>query len=52
MEKMATIAEQEKLKNIDMEKQLVALGLSKAFTPVPVPGPNDELQQALREKDG
>ncbi|KAJ3598445.1 hypothetical protein NHX12_001955 [Muraenolepis orangiensis] len=50
VEKMAAIAEQEKLKNIDMEKQLVALGLSKAFTPVP--GPNNDLQHALQEKDG
>ncbi|CAL8318255.1 unnamed protein product [Lota lota] len=50
VEKMAAIAEKEKLKNIDMEKQLVALGLSEAFAPVPEP--NNDLQQALQEKDG
>ena len=50
VEKMAAIAEKEKLRNIDLEKQLVALGLSAAFTPVHEP--NNDLQQALREKDG
>uniref|UniRef100_UPI003AAC0E90 CDK5 regulatory subunit-associated protein 2 n=1 Tax=Centroberyx gerrardi TaxID=166262 RepID=UPI003AAC0E90 len=51
VEKMAAIAEQEKLKNIDMEKQLRAVGLSSTFTPVPVPSPVHDLQQVLQEKD-
>ena len=49
VEKMAAIAEKEKLRNLDLEKQLVVLGLSEAFTPVPEP--NNDLQQALQEKD-
>uniref|UniRef100_A0A8C5D3B0 CDK5 regulatory subunit associated protein 2 n=1 Tax=Gadus morhua TaxID=8049 RepID=A0A8C5D3B0_GADMO len=48
VEKMAAIAEKEKLRNIDLEKQLVALGLSEAFTPVHEP--NNDLQQALSGK--
>ncbi len=48
---MAAIAEQEKLKNIDMEKQLQALGPSGPFTSVPAPASVQELQQALQEKD-
>uniref|UniRef100_A0A8D3AAP5 CDK5 regulatory subunit-associated protein 2 n=1 Tax=Scophthalmus maximus TaxID=52904 RepID=A0A8D3AAP5_SCOMX len=51
VEKMAAIAEQEKRKNIDMEKQLHALGPPSTFTPVPVPSPVHDLQQALQEKD-
>ncbi|XP_029300550.1 LOW QUALITY PROTEIN: CDK5 regulatory subunit-associated protein 2 [Cottoperca gobio] len=47
--KMAAIAEQEKLKNINMEKQLHALGPPSTFTPVPLPV--QDLQQALQEKD-
>jgi len=47
---MAAIAEQEKLKSLDMEKQLVALGLSQALAPVP--GPDPDLEQVLQEKDG
>lgn len=48
---MAAIAEKEKLKNIDMEKQLEALGSGpKAFTLVPEP--NNDLEKALHEKDG
>ncbi|KAM4635269.1 CDK5 regulatory subunit-associated protein 2 isoform 3-T3 [Polymixia lowei] len=51
VEKMAAIAEQEKLKNIDMEKKILALGPSSTFTPVPAPSPANDLQQALQEKD-
>ncbi|KAM3874007.1 CDK5 regulatory subunit-associated protein 2 [Diretmus argenteus] len=51
VEKMATIAEQEKLKNIDMEKQLLAVGLPSTVTSVPVPSQAHDLQQALQEKD-
>ncbi|XP_069025335.1 CDK5 regulatory subunit-associated protein 2 isoform X2 [Embiotoca jacksoni] len=51
VEKMAAIAEQEKLRNINMEKQLQALDPSSTFTPVPVPSPVQDLQQALQEKD-
>lgn len=47
---MAAIAEQEKLKNIDMEKQLQALGLSSTLHPIL--SPVHDLQQALQEKDG
>ncbi|TMS08067.1 CDK5 regulatory subunit-associated protein 2 [Larimichthys crocea] len=39
VEKMAAIAEQEKLKNINMEKQLQDLGPSSTFPPVPQPSP-------------
>ncbi|XP_035523390.1 CDK5 regulatory subunit-associated protein 2 [Morone saxatilis] len=49
VEKMAAIAEQEKLKNINMEKQLQAHGPLSTFTPVP--SPVQDLQQALQEKD-
>ncbi|XP_027138012.1 CDK5 regulatory subunit-associated protein 2 isoform X6 [Larimichthys crocea] len=49
VEKMAAIAEQEKLKNINMEKQLQDLGPSSTFPPVP--SPVQDLQQALQEKD-
>nr|XP_046230565.1 myomegalin-like isoform X2 [Scatophagus argus] len=49
VEKMAAIAEQEKLKNIKMEKQLQALDPQSTFTPVP--SPVQDLQQALQEKD-
>uniref|UniRef100_A0A8C9Z5V6 CDK5 regulatory subunit associated protein 2 n=1 Tax=Sander lucioperca TaxID=283035 RepID=A0A8C9Z5V6_SANLU len=49
VDKMAAIAEQEKLKNINMEKQLQALGPLSTFTPVPSPA--QDLQQALQEKD-
>ncbi|XP_049459390.1 CDK5 regulatory subunit-associated protein 2 isoform X2 [Epinephelus fuscoguttatus] len=51
VDKMAAIAEQEKLKNITMEKQFQALGPLSAFTPGPVPSPVQDLQQALQEKD-
>lgn len=51
VEKMAAIAEQEKRKNINMEKQLQALGPPSTFTPVPTPSPVHDLQQALQEKD-
>uniref|UniRef100_A0A8C2ZWG4 CDK5 regulatory subunit associated protein 2 n=1 Tax=Cyclopterus lumpus TaxID=8103 RepID=A0A8C2ZWG4_CYCLU len=51
VDKMAAIAEQEKLKNINMEKQLHALGPPSTFNPVPVPSPVQDLQQALQEKD-
>ncbi|XP_008298824.1 CDK5 regulatory subunit-associated protein 2 isoform X2 [Stegastes partitus] len=51
VEKMAAIAEQEKLRNINMEKQLQALGSPSTLTPVPVPSPGQDLQQALQEKD-
>lgn len=46
---MAAIAEQEKLKNIGMEKQLQALG--PLVTDSSDPSPVQELQQALQEKD-
>ncbi|XP_045922073.1 CDK5 regulatory subunit-associated protein 2 isoform X2 [Micropterus dolomieu] len=49
VENMAAIAEQEKLKNINMEKQLQALGPPSTFTPVP--SPVQDLQLALQEKD-
>uniref|UniRef100_A0A8C4I9X0 CDK5 regulatory subunit associated protein 2 n=1 Tax=Dicentrarchus labrax TaxID=13489 RepID=A0A8C4I9X0_DICLA len=49
VEKMAAIAEQEKLKNINMEKQLQTHGPPSTFTPVP--SPVQDLQQALQEKD-
>ncbi|XP_068608728.1 CDK5 regulatory subunit-associated protein 2 [Brachionichthys hirsutus] len=49
VERMASIAEQEKLKNIDMEKQLQALCPPSTFTPSPVP--DRDLQQALQDKD-
>uniref|UniRef100_A0A3Q3Q9E1 Uncharacterized protein n=1 Tax=Monopterus albus TaxID=43700 RepID=A0A3Q3Q9E1_MONAL len=51
VEKMAAIAEQEKRKNINMEKQLQALGPSSTFNSVPVASPVHDLQQALQEKD-
>ncbi|XP_041815479.1 CDK5 regulatory subunit-associated protein 2 isoform X3 [Chelmon rostratus] len=49
VEKMAAIAEQEKLKNINMEKQLQASAPSSTFTSVP--SPVQDLQQALLQKD-
>lgn len=49
VEKIAAIAEQEKLKNIDMEKQIQALGLSS--NPALAPNAAHDLQQALQEKD-
>ena len=48
---MAAIAEQEKRKNINMEKQLQGLGPPSTFTPAPVSIPVHELQAALQEKD-
>nr|XP_019937557.1 PREDICTED: CDK5 regulatory subunit-associated protein 2 isoform X6 [Paralichthys olivaceus] len=51
VEKMAAIAEQEKCKNINMEKQLQALAPPSTLTPVPVPSTVHNLQQALQEKD-
>ncbi|KAM6975679.1 LOW QUALITY PROTEIN: CDK5 regulatory subunit-associated protein 2 [Tautogolabrus adspersus] len=49
VEKMAAIAEQEKLKSINMERQLQSLGPPSTFTPVA--SPVQDLQQALQEKD-
>ncbi|XP_051794463.1 CDK5 regulatory subunit-associated protein 2 isoform X3 [Acanthochromis polyacanthus] len=49
--KMAAIAEQEKLRNINMEKQLQALSPPGTLSPVPAPNPVQDLQQALQEKD-
>ncbi|CAJ1070285.1 CDK5 regulatory subunit-associated protein 2 isoform X6 [Xyrichtys novacula] len=49
VEKMAAIAEQEKLKSINMERQLQALGPLSTFPPVP--NQAQDLQQALQEKD-
>ncbi|KAM7368804.1 hypothetical protein PAMP_013111 [Pampus punctatissimus] len=49
VEKMAAIAEQEKFKNINMEKQLQAAGLPSAITPLL--SPVHDLQLALQEKD-
>lgn len=49
VEKMAAIAEQEKLKNINMEKQLEALG--PLITDAPDSSSVPELQQALQDKD-
>ncbi|XP_054468052.1 CDK5 regulatory subunit-associated protein 2 isoform X2 [Anoplopoma fimbria] len=49
VDKMAAIAEQEKLKNIKIEKRLQAQGPPSTFTPVP--SPVQDLQQALQEKD-
>uniref|UniRef100_A0A672HT79 CDK5 regulatory subunit associated protein 2 n=1 Tax=Salarias fasciatus TaxID=181472 RepID=A0A672HT79_SALFA len=51
VEKMAAIAEQEKLRNIDMEKQLQALNPSISFSSAPVSSPVSHLQQALQDKD-
>ncbi|XP_056146744.1 CDK5 regulatory subunit-associated protein 2 isoform X3 [Lampris incognitus] len=51
IKKMADIAEQEKLKNINMEKQFLALGMPSTLTPVPVPTLTHDLQQTLQEKD-
>lgn len=51
IDKMAAIAEQEKVKSINMEKQLQALGPSGTFTSVPGLSPVHDLQQALQEKD-
>uniref|UniRef100_A0A3B3DF90 Centrosomin N-terminal motif 1 domain-containing protein n=1 Tax=Oryzias melastigma TaxID=30732 RepID=A0A3B3DF90_ORYME len=51
IEKMAAIAEQEKLRNINMEKQLQAFSPLSAFPPVPSPTLAQELQQALQEKE-
>lgn len=49
VDKMAAIAEQEKFKNIKMEKQLQAMDLPSANPPVP--GPVHDLKLALQEKD-
>uniref|UniRef100_A0A3P8Z2L7 CDK5 regulatory subunit associated protein 2 n=1 Tax=Esox lucius TaxID=8010 RepID=A0A3P8Z2L7_ESOLU len=46
VEKMAAIAEQDKVRCIGMEKQLLALGLSGTFPPL-----SHDLQQALEEKN-
>uniref|UniRef100_A0A665U7C7 CDK5 regulatory subunit associated protein 2 n=1 Tax=Echeneis naucrates TaxID=173247 RepID=A0A665U7C7_ECHNA len=51
VEKMAAIAEQEKRKNINMEKQIQALGPPSTFSPVPVTGLAHDPQQMLQEKD-
>ncbi|XP_034458289.1 CDK5 regulatory subunit-associated protein 2 isoform X14 [Hippoglossus hippoglossus] len=48
---MAAIAEQQKCKNINMEKQLQALGQPSTLTPIAVPSAVHDLQQALQEKD-
>ncbi|KAJ8339140.1 hypothetical protein SKAU_G00359260 [Synaphobranchus kaupii] len=47
VEKMATIAEQEKVRNIDMEKRLLAFSLSGTFKP----SPTEDLHHALQEKN-
>ncbi|KAL0965156.1 hypothetical protein UPYG_G00277500 [Umbra pygmaea] len=47
VEKMASIAEQDKVRCLGMEKQLLALGLSGSFTPVA----SHDLQQALQDKN-
>ncbi|KAJ4925826.1 hypothetical protein JOQ06_008012 [Pogonophryne albipinna] len=49
VDKMAAIAEQEKLKNINIEKQLQALGPLSTFPPGTSQA--QDLQQALQEKD-
>ncbi|RVE65985.1 hypothetical protein OJAV_G00122060 [Oryzias javanicus] len=51
IEKMAAIAEQEKLRNINMEKQLQAFAPLSAFPPVPSPTLAQELQQSHQEKE-
>ena len=48
---MAAIAEQEKRRNINMEKQLQVLAPQEASSPGLVPTPVQDLQQALQEKD-
>lgn len=48
---MAAIAEQEKLRSINMEKQLQVLAPSDAFTPPAVPKTIQDLQHTLQEKD-
>ncbi|XP_015238198.1 PREDICTED: CDK5 regulatory subunit-associated protein 2 isoform X2 [Cyprinodon variegatus] len=49
--KMAAIAEQEKLKSIKMEKQLQAVALAGGNSPLSLPNPVQDLQQALQVKD-
>ncbi|KAM9841643.1 CDK5 regulatory subunit-associated protein 2 [Aulostomus maculatus] len=49
VKKMAAIAEQEKIKNINVEKQLQALGLPGSITPFS--NPVHDLQLALQDKD-
>lgn len=48
---MAAIAEQEKLKNINMEKQFEALGPLGTFSSPLLPSTVHDLQQTLKEKD-
>ncbi|KAM4532788.1 uncharacterized protein V3H82_026516 [Fundulus diaphanus] len=51
VERMAAIAEQEKLKSINMEKQLQAVASGGINTPFSLPSPVQDFQQALQEKD-
>lgn len=52
MEKMASIAEQEKLRSLGLEKELEAVGQSGPLHHAgSAPGQDDKLQQALQEKD-
>lgn len=48
---MAAIAEQEKLKNINMQKQLQALDPPSTFSSPLLPSPMHDMQNALQEKD-
>ncbi|MED6273687.1 hypothetical protein CHARACLAT_009041 [Characodon lateralis] len=51
VERMAAIAEQEKLKSINMERQLQAAASAGIDPPFSLPRPVQDLQQALQEKD-
>lgn len=51
IDRMAAIAEQEKVKSINMEKQLKALGASGTFPSPSVSSQVHDLQRALQEKD-
>ncbi|MEQ2220595.1 hypothetical protein ILYODFUR_006960 [Ilyodon furcidens] len=51
VERMAAIAEQEKLKSINMERQLQAAASAGIVPPFALPRPVQDLQQALQEKD-
>uniref|UniRef100_A0A3B3UCT3 CDK5 regulatory subunit associated protein 2 n=1 Tax=Poecilia latipinna TaxID=48699 RepID=A0A3B3UCT3_9TELE len=49
--RMAAIAEEEKLKNINMEKQLQAVASTDIHAPFSLPRTVQDLQQALQESD-
>ncbi|XP_043999901.1 CDK5 regulatory subunit-associated protein 2 isoform X2 [Gambusia affinis] len=51
VERMAAIAEEEKLKNINMEKQLQAVASTDIHAPFSLPRTVQDLQQALQKSD-